>query len=166
MDLSSIIIGLCAIAFFVVPIVYVQSAQKKKRKAFLKSFLSLAEQQQLNITQHEVWNQYYAIGLDASTNKLLYLKKRNGEEQKVLIDLAEVEECSVVNSKRTMQDNIIIDRLALAFRFRNPKRAAQTIEFYDKEVSMALNEELRLSEKWKNIINAGLSTPRKTALAS
>lgn len=166
MDLTSIIIGIFAMAFFIVPIVYIQSAQKKKRKAFLKNFLILAEQQQLSITQHELWNQYYALGLDANSNKLLYLKKRNDEEQKVLIDLAEVENCSVLNTKRTIGDNIIIDRLALVFRFRNPKRSPQTIEFYDREVSLSLNEELKLSEKWKDLINARLSNFRKTALAS
>lgn len=163
MDLTSAIIGLCAIACFVVPVVYIQYAQKKKKKEFLANFLNLAGRQHINITQHEQWNQYYAIGLDGGTNKLFYLKKKDGQEQTALIDLNEVETCSVVNKQRKVHEDIIIERLDLAFKYRNPKAGEKVLEFYDKEVSMALNEELKLVEKWKNIINARTVSFKKAA---
>lgn len=163
MDLTSAIIGLCALACFVVPVVYIQKAQKSRKREFLARFLQLAGQQQLTITQHELWNQYYGIGLDTGANKIFYLKRKDGKEETILIDMAELEACKMVNKQRKIQTDIIIDRLELAFKYRNPKLPEIALEFYDKEVSMTLNEELRLTEKWKSIISARTVTFKKAA---
>lgn len=64
---------------------------------------------------------------------------------------------------RTVNDSLIIDRLALKFSFRNSKLSDQVLEFYNKEETMAVNDEVQLSEKWKAMINAHIEAmpPRK-----
>lgn len=156
MDLGSVVIALVLLAFLIVPFIYYSGVQKKKRNIFLKEVIELAEQQKINFSQYEVWGQYYGLGIDNSTNKLFYYKKKGDKELKVLIDLSEVEKCRVNNINRTIKDTRIIDQLELVFRYRNAKLPEMTLEFYNNEESMSLNDELQLTEKWATIVNSNL----------
>ncbi|WP_017730776.1 PH domain-containing protein [Nafulsella turpanensis] len=156
MDLGSVIIALVLLALCIVPFIYYSGVQKKKKKNFSKELINLAEQQNVKFSQYEVWSHYYGIGIDTSTNRLFYFKKREDKEQKAFIDLSEVEKCRVNNVNRMVNDNKIIDRLELVFKFRDSKMPEKALEFYNKEESMSLHEELQLSEKWANIINSNL----------
>ncbi len=156
MDLGSAIFGIFTLACFIVPVIYLQSKKSKEKKEVLKIFKALAQQQGLIISAHDFWNHCYAIGLDSEQNKLFYFKNQDGREQNVVIDLTEVEKCSVVNVNRMVNDNKIIDRLGLSFAFRNPKLPEKILEFYTKEEGMPVNDEFQLSEKWKAIVDARL----------
>lgn len=166
MDLGSAIFGIFALACFIVPVIYLQRAKKKERTKFLKGFTDLAEQQQLSISEHDFWNHCFAIGIDTSKNKLFYLKKQKETEQKFLIDLSEVEYCRVNNINRSVNQDKIIERLELVFTFRNSKLPQKALEFYNKDETMALHDELQLIEKWKTNINSRLEVKRKLPLAS
>lgn len=166
MDLGSIIIGLICFALFVVPIIYIQSVQKNKSRKFFANFINLATQQQLVVAQSDLWKNCYAIGIDTKANKLFYLKKSADTEQKVLINLSEVESCSVVNINRNINNNKIIDRLELLISFHNNKLPKKALEFFNREDNQALNDELRLTEKWRNIINMNLETSKKSSVLS
>lgn len=156
MDLDSAIIALVLLTLFIGPLAYYLVAQKKKRNIFLKEFIALAEQQKVKFSQLDVWGLYYGLGLDNSTNRIFYFKKRDGKENMVLIALSEVEKCHVNNINRTVNDTKVIDRLELVFKYRNAKFPDLSLEFYDNEESMSLNDELHLTEKWKAIINSSL----------
>lgn len=166
MEVGEVIFGLLALACFIVPVVYIQRRGRQEKKKFLKEFLQLAQQQELNLTTHDFWNHSYAIGLDPLKNKLFYLKKREGEEQQVVIDLAEIEKCRFINANRTVNGSRVIDRLALGFGFLNSGLPEKNLEFYTKEESMAVHDELALAEKWQELINSHLSGRRKLSLAS
>ena len=155
MDLGSVIFGIISLACFIVPIIYLQGKKNKEKKEFLKYFMKLAEQQQLIITEHDFWNHSYAIGIDTQKNKLFYLKKQEGKDQQVLIDLREVERCTIHNSNRTVNNNKIIDSIDLCFTFRN-KKPQKTLSFYNREESLSVNEEHQFSEKWNTLINSRL----------
>lgn len=161
MDLRSAIIALVLLALFIGPLFYYRMAQKKKRNNFFKELTKLAEQEKVNFSQHDVWGLYYGLGLDNSTHKLFYFKKRDGREKKVLIDLNEVEKCRVNNINRTVNDTRVIDRLELVFIYRNARLPEVILEFYDNEESMSLNDELHLTEKWKTIINSSLKAEKE-----
>lgn len=156
MELGEAIFGLAALACFIVPVIYLQRRNMLEKKKFLKEFLQLAGQQQLTISANDFWNHSYAVGIDTNKDKLFFLKKQEGVDYKVLIDLTEVENCSLLNINRTINDSLVIDRLALGFTFRNPKLAEKTLEFYNKEETMAVNDEYQLVEKWTTLINAHL----------
>lgn len=165
MDLASIVIGLICCALFVVPVIYIQSVQKNKSRKFLADFTNLAAQQQLIMSQHDLWKHCYAIGIDSRANKLFYIKKAADTEDQVLVNLSELAACSVVNINRNIHDNRVIDRLELLLSFRNNRLPKQTLEFYNGENSMALNDELRLLEKWNTIINSSIEANKKTSPA-
>lgn len=156
MSVGSIIFGLVALACFIVPVLYFQGKKKQESKKFIQQFLQLAEQQQLSISTHNSWNNRYAIGMDTQKQQLFYLKKQDNKDVISKIDLAEVEKCSLIKTQRNVGDSIVVDRLALGFSFRSSKQAEKALEFYSREVSMSINDELQLAEKWKGLINSAL----------
>ncbi len=165
MDLATSLIGLGMVALIMLPILYFHYAQKNKRKKFLNDFISQAEQQQLKVSQHDVWSQYSAIGLDAAANKLFFYSKRGDQEQKSLINLAEVEKCRVNISRIAQNEDQVIDRLELVLTIRNVRSSEKVIEFFSKEEFMTLNGELQLVEKWKTIVNSQLEGRRRLSVA-
>ena len=76
MDLSSAIIGLVTVLAFVIPIALIIRASKAKQKKFLSNFVKLAQQQNISLSETEVWSSSYAIGIDSSSKALFYLRKR------------------------------------------------------------------------------------------
>lgn len=166
MDLTTTIIGLVITALCVFPLVYMHWSQKKDRQKFLAEFLHLATQQQVVVTQHEVWGNYFGLGLDTKANKLFYYKKRGDKEQKTVINLAEVERCSVLNVKKALNNDQVIDRLELVFTIRNPRAGEKTLEFFSRDEFMTLSGELQLIEKWKVLINTHLESSKKVAFTS
>lgn len=162
MELGSVIIGLVSLACFILPIIYLQNAKKKEKKKFLKEYMLLAEQQQLTISQCDFWNHGYAIGIDPLKNKLFYLKKLEGKEQKITIDLSEIASCRIININKTEKDYKIVERIQLAFTFRNLRKAEMTLDFFDKEESMTIHDEHQLSEKWNTFINEHLKVQSKS----
>lgn len=164
MELGSVIFGLLAVACFVVPVIYLQRVKKIEREKVLKEFLLLAEQEQLRISTFDFWNHAFAIGIDTHKNKLFFFKKEEGKAKKMLIDLSEVEKCSLINISRLVNDSRVVDYLGIAFAFKNAKFPEKNLYFYNKEESLSVNDELQLSGKWKDIITAHLQTlPVQTA---
>lgn len=156
MDITSAIIGLISLALFIVPILYIQGKQKKGTKKLLDDYARLAEKHRLTISKSDSWNNCFVIGLDKAQSKLLYLKKQKEKEHVVLINLPDVETCTVTNLHRDVNNNRVIDFIGLRFKLRGPKQAEQALEFYNKDESMYLSDELLLCEKWSAIVNANL----------
>jgi hypothetical protein len=169
MEIGPLLVGIATIVLVVAPFVYLHKAQKNKELRFLNAFLALAEKQSLKITQHEIWNMVYAIGVDPQSKKLFYMKRMGDKELTILIDLSEVEKCRVVNRSRSMKtshgSSKVIDRLDLGFVNKNHQKPEKYLEFFNGDESLSLRGELPLIEKWCGIINAHLKTGRKKELA-
>ena len=166
MDLITSLIGLGLVVLTILPFVYFHTVNKKNKERFLKEFKALAQQAQVNVTEYDVWSDYFGIGLDANTNKLFYYKKRGGIEDQALINLSEVEACRVINTKKILNDDEVIACLELAFTFSTPRMPEKLLQFYSKEEFMTHNGELQLVEKWKTIVGSRLIAKRKLPLAS
>lgn len=166
LDLPTLLIGVGMVALITLPILYFQRDQKKKGAAFLQLFKLRAQHQQVQAEHCDVWSNYCAIGLDTQRKKLFYLRKNGEQEQQLVINLADVENCTLNNLKRMHNGDQIIYHLELCFALRAPKGSIIIIEFYSKDESITLNGELQLIEKWKTIINANLETERVLAIAS
>ncbi len=145
-------------ALLVAPIIFFQRKRKAKKRRLLQDFTAKANEQELAIGPHEFWAPYYAIGLDPVKKKLLYTRHVEGVEQQVLVDLLEVSSARVINLSKDSNDGRIIDRIDLAFAYRNTKRPEKMVEFYNKEESLNLNDELRLAEKWMKLVNENIAT--------
>ncbi|AKD05012.1 hypothetical protein POKO110462_18675 [Pontibacter korlensis] len=152
MDFESIIIGIISLAIFIVPVILIQRKQKGKSLERVKSLTALGEKHHIKIEQHDFCSNY-AIGIDSVQHKLLYLKEGEQNNQEVLVDLSRVLNCSVNKAFRDVNHTRIMDKIELVFSFKEPKTPKLALTFYDKEISLTLNDELRLCEKWSVIVN-------------
>jgi hypothetical protein len=155
MNSETIIIGLLSVALFVVPIMYIQHKQKQKAGKALQEFLVMAGQLQVKPTQHELWNDRYAISLDEEQKKLFYLKKDDVKEQKHIVNLADTKRCAVVSVSRDVNGSKIIDQIGLSLTSRTGKDLY--LGFYNKEESLNMSGELLIAQKWSGLINAAIA---------
>jgi hypothetical protein len=163
MNIHSVIIEFLGLAAMIVlPFLLHHLYKKNKELKFFKKFKALAEREKMVISQEEMWKEGYMIGIDNSSKKLLYINKLKDEEQKVLIDLSEVEACRIANISRNVKtedgNKTVIDRLDLVFSFRNQDMPEKVLEFYDSNEFMTPDGEFPLIEKWQKIINSNLRT--------
>ncbi|MFD3003203.1 hypothetical protein ACFS7Z_22770 [Pontibacter toksunensis] len=159
MDITSAIIGIISLALFVVPVILIQRNQKQQKRKHLQHFLYVAQQQQLKITQYDLWSHNFAIGIDTEQNILFYLKKQAEGEGMLLVHLSEVSACRLNNMNREVGGNRVIDLIELRFTFQGLGLREQAVVFYNREESMSLSEELLLAEKWRAIVSTKLQKP-------
>jgi hypothetical protein len=165
MDLSNIIIGIVALALFVVPIMYIKSIQKKKAARHLQEFLDLGKAQQLTLTRHEFWDDNYGIGLDEGQQKLFYVNKFAGREQQLVVPLANMKQCTVSTTNREANGSKIMEQIGLRFVSRNPKDREMYLEFYNREVNLMLSEELQIANRWSALANESIKSASASNLS-
>jgi hypothetical protein len=138
------------------PFVIISARQKRSEKRFLKVLLDYAIQNQLSLSQHEiVGNQ--AIALSEAGNSILFLKRRNNNDQLQQIDLEQIDRCYVNKPSRGSIDGSysLMERIELRFAFRDKNKQETVFELYNMEHdSMSMNGELLMAEKWNTIANA------------
>lgn len=69
MDKGSAIIVLVIVALIALPFIFHSLYKKKKDMKFLRDFISLAEKEKIVISQKELWNNCYIIGIDNNSKK-------------------------------------------------------------------------------------------------
>lgn len=159
MELQSIIIGVLCLAVFIVPIFLLQKRQSGKS---LQDYSDMAAKQGLSILKNEFWDPCYALGVDPDKKMLFYTKKHEEGYDQVLIDLSQVEKCTVSNISREVKGDKVIDNVGLLLTYRLGLKLSPTyLEFYNKEETLNLNEELLLAKKWEAIIGSFLAVPSR-----
>jgi hypothetical protein len=165
MDTGSALIILGIVAITVLPFIFHALFKKLKDMKFLKSFLSLAEKEKIVISQKELWNNCYIIGIDNNSKKILYTNKRKEKAEEILIDLAEVENCRIASFNKTLKgqsgNSNKSDRLDLVFTFRKSGIPEMSLEFYDSTEFMPTDKENSIIENWLNIVNSNLLSSRE-----
>ncbi|MBD1396461.1 hypothetical protein H9Q13_04735 [Pontibacter sp. JH31] len=158
MDLQTIIIGVLALAVFIVPVYLIQRKQKKQSNMVLDRMLSFCEERQMQLTKLDFWNEVFAIGIDEAVGKVVYFNMQDVVARQVIVDLADVKCCELVKDSRKVNGDLIIDQIVLRFHFTGPKRQSQELEFYNREQNMMLSNELHFANKWMGIVNSALAT--------
>jgi len=165
MDKGATLIILGIVVIIVLPFIFHSLYKKLKDMKFLKYFTSLAEKEKIVISQKELWNKYYIIGIDNNSKKILYTNKRREKAEEILIDLAEVENCRIASVNKTLKgqsgNSSKSDRLELVFTFSKSGMPEQSLEFYDSTEFMPTDKENSIIENWMNIINSNLISSRK-----
>lgn len=160
-DLPSVIIGICALATFFVPIAWYHISEKIKVKKLTEELTQFAQEEKITLSSHEVWGDCYALGIDQKNKILLYFKQDEKNEKKIKIDLSEVENCKVSNDTRTIRNpkgnTSVINNIRLLFHYRTPKKGA-SLEIYDGENGKTLTSEISIANKWARTINSMLKT--------
>jgi hypothetical protein len=167
-DTGAAIIVLAIIAIIALPFIFINLNRKQRDLKFIKEFNHMAEKEKILISKREILNNCYAIGIDNHSGKLLYINKRNGEAENVLIDLSEVDNCRIANINKTFktQDgkNNLSDRIELIFTFIRSDIPEKALEFYYSKEFMPTEKEQYHAENWLQIINSNLKINKaKTA---
>lgn len=154
--LGSTIIGTITMIICALPFVMVNNSKKKREKIFLQSLLEIAAQNNCQIYQHEILGNF-AIGIDETKNFVFFYSQIKDKENKQYVDMSETQSCKVINTSRTFKNKDgnqkVIERLALSFVPTAKNKPEIIIEFFNADVSLRLNGELQLIEKWSNLIN-------------
>lgn len=155
MDISTTIIGLLILALFVVPVIIISRAGKGKGKKFEKDFFSEVSRNDMKITDKDFWNEY-AIGIDTSTNKIIYLDWSGHDRTSTIFDLKDVKvfETTPGQAERSRKNFNYknIGRLALRFQFRESARPDVNITFYIAGFGQITDNEIALFNKWASLI--------------
>lgn len=155
MDTGTIIIAIVFLAAFILPFYFFGRSKKNGAQSLTQTFSELAAKAGLNIVAPECWNKMYCIGLDPNAGKILYVKVKNGAAQEIVIDLAEIEKCRVVNhSKSAVAHNTatkVVEKIELVFTPFAAHHNEKTLEFYALAESLTIGNELKLAEKWKQL---------------
>lgn len=160
MDTSSTLIGLVILAVFILPIILLHSSRKKRERKQLELFDQYVSSKGLSLKQRELWN-HYAIGMDVERNQLFYSKHHLDDNREQIVPLAEVALCEITRemirpTSNSSEDDLVLDRLELSLRFKESGRQNLRLEFYNREESTGLSDELELTEKWRKRINSAL----------
>lgn len=159
MDKSSTIIMLGIIAATIIPFLIFYLIKKSKDIKFLKHFSDLAQKEKILITQREFWDHKYVVGIDSTSNKIIYANCLNLEIEKAVIDLNTVEKCRIVTINKANKINgkyPLTDRLELVFTFRNSDTPEKSLKFYENAEFLPSPDEYYHIEKWFKIVSSNL----------
>jgi hypothetical protein len=160
MDTGALIIILAITAAIILPFFIMYLFKKRKYMKFENEFIELAQKEGIILSQKEIWNHRYAIGLDNNSKKIIYTNKKKENVESSVIDLTEVSKCNILSVNKTVKNqngkSALTDRLELVFTFRNPLSPAKNLEFYESSEFMPNEEERAHIEKWLQIVNSNI----------
>lgn len=156
MDSGTALVGGILILICILPFVLMNMSGKKKKRQFLQLLFDLATKNNCKISQHDHWN-HTAIGIDETADTIFFIKKLKEDVTSRQVNLAEVQKCRVVNTHNVASGKgggaPVIEKIELAFAYRDKGRAETTLEFYNDETDSFLSGELQQAEKWLKVAN-------------
>ena len=152
MDLGTSIIGIIIVAICILPFILIGFNNSKKRKKTLQHLSDTAKTNNCTIEKSEFWH-LTAIGIDQSNKMLFFTRRTDDTAIYKTIDLSQIQKCNLV---RTESTNRAIGKLELQLEFFDKNKPNVSLEFYDKDQSMSLVNEIEISVKWHKIINQTL----------
>lgn len=158
MDTSSIITGIVVAAIIIFPLYYFYITKKRKDKKIKNDFFAMGSSVGISISEFDVCNDF-AIGTDPFLNKIIFYSNRNEKKNIQVVDTTEVKKCIPVIQRRNSGSGSSgsIEGLKLCFEFKNVTISPVFFEFYKETDDSILANELKLLEKWENLLNLKLS---------
>ena len=151
MDLGSAIIGIIVLGVFTLPFIITNRSRNKIKKQYLKSLLNIAEHNNCQIDQHEIFGSF-AIGLDETKKFVFFYRQTKNNVKEQSINLGLIQNCRVVNISRATnsknRNEQVIDRLELNFLPMEHNQSEIKLEFYNADENAQLYGELQSIEKW------------------
>lgn len=157
-DITTLAIVVAIMVAFCIPFVHSYQKKKKHEKNLTKQFDEKASELGLNISNYDIWRRSYAIGLDSSQKKLLYIQFQPNFQYK-LVDLNHVRRISISKEERQVGSDKdlqkVVDKLWLSLFLSNSPDVR--LEFYDSDQSMGLMGEPVLIQKWHDLVKSVFS---------
>jgi len=162
MSLGLIITGVVCLLLLVIIVASTSKSKKKKQVRFLDPLNRLAESADCKISNYDIWNDS-VIGIDGVKNVVFAIRKTNGTEENITINLAEIFRCRVAEISRVTgpkEGNMkVFDRIDLVFVNKEKSKSDQVIVVYSSNTDrLTLAGELQLAEKWCTLVNNKLAT--------
>lgn len=156
MDTSSAIIGAILLAAIIFPILIISRNIKKRNRARVQALQTAAARSGAVISEFELMN-LCSIGI-AAEQKLLYFAGNGAEANVPLeINLKDVAACRAGHISRKVGANgetrSVTDKLEIQLVFHATHRPPMELALFDASVSMQMNDELMLLDKWVRRIN-------------
>ncbi|NDV44105.1 hypothetical protein [Flagellimonas sediminis] len=160
MELGTSIMGLFAIALFVLPVVILNKSRKNKEKELLVGLNAMASSNNSHIEIVD-YGMEFAIGLSKSKSLVFFYKKGKTQEVRTTIPLNQVQKCVPEYTKRKIRTKngteSVIDKIELLFHFKDRGLESKRLEFFNSEEYSQINSEIELIEKWTSLINGSLA---------
>lgn len=168
MDSGATIAGLVILLIIIIPFLRMRNSSAKKKKQMLKGLMDLASKNNCTIDQYDWWNKS-SIGIDQSRQMIFFTHTVKGEDRPQQINLADIQQCRVVNASRTVTTKNgtykLVEKLELVCSSLDKNRAEQVLEFYNSNYdSLTLSGELQLVEKWCKLLNDLISVRVKRSI--
>jgi len=158
MESHSTIVGVVIALIILLPLIFIQTTQKHKKKTSKKIFLNLALKNNLNISESDFWGTYYAIAIDELANKLIYSRIIDNEHHISIINLSLVDSCEIARTNRTFKNKttnkIETDKIDLIIGYKSSQKTKEVLEFYNVDVNIEMSNESSLLEKWEEKIKS------------
>lgn len=161
MELSTTIIGMLMLIFFILPVVIIARAGQGKKKRYEKDFFSYVSKNGLKISEKDFWDDY-AIGIDISKNLIIYLNWSSPEKTVTVINLKEVKVFETFPDYREMNKKNFnyekVGRLSLRFIFKESVQREVNITFFIAEFGHISESQIKMFRKWTEIIRNYVTT--------
>ncbi|GGG50325.1 hypothetical protein [Bizionia arctica] len=167
MEIHSTYIGIIIALIILLPLILIQSTQKRQKRRVKKDFIDEALKNNLKVTEPDFWGTYYTIAMDEAANKLIYSKIIDAEHNVTVIDLNQIDSCEIVKTQRNFKNKttnkIETDRIDLVVGYKTSGKSKDILEFYNVDVNFEMSNEMALLEKWQTKIKSRIF---KKALAA
>lgn len=157
MDLGNVLLWTVITLLCVVPFIVLARNAKKNKQQSLQALQEFAAQHNASIDQQDHWFKS-AIGIDEKQGLLFFISELRGTQVKQWVPLAEVQQCSVQDSSRTIDGQKVVDRIELMLSSRNSSQNTVALEVFNvNSGNLTPTIEFQLADKWSKIVNAHLA---------
>lgn len=157
MKLDIIIVDLILIAAVALPYILFILLGKKEEGGLKSKFFEEVKKNELHLQEKDKWNTNI-VGLDKEKAKIIIVQKRKAGFVTELIDLRQVQACSILQETQTLKLNKrtanILQKIDLQFILFDG--SIQIINLFNCEETFSQEYELVHAEKWNQIINKSL----------
>lgn len=156
MDTATILIGVAIALLCAAPVIFFTNTDKKASSKLLKFIRKEAAKQQYNISEPEQTGDF-ALALDDKQKVLLFAKKLKYDYIFQSIGLKDYTECKVVRTDRLTHNKNThtegIQRIELRLANKDKNKSTLILELFNADENPAIQDELKLAERWSTIIN-------------
>lgn len=151
MDTPTIIIGLIVLIICILPFLIGSKKARLEAKNNLNRLNEFAKESNGNITQYQSWINTI-IGLDQNKKILYFIRKVNGNETKIAIEMNEIKMSLVMITRSSFNSNI--ETVKLSLESLNKSESKIILEFYDAEFDgLTITGQLQIANEWEKKIN-------------
>lgn len=139
-DLSSLIILIVALSAFFIPITIDQLSKKSKKKT-MKLLTQSAEENKLELSNIEIFQNENAIGIDKALKKIISINNNGSGVIKNIHSLNEFSKCSISEQKEENSESKFKSHTILKLFPKNKESEVVEFKIYKTKTNLASTEE-------------------------